>query len=336
MANMNDDFPFKRIRVRALFNGVVRHDSFPLGNTMRSWVAVACVLIGVSGCKPQLDFRMSPDQGQWQEHPFVNSLGMKFVPVLINGGPTNSNTSKERVLFCMHDTRKQDYRQYAEAKVGVDGSWKNVEDNGVPVSNGEDHPVVMVNWKEAKAFCRWLSDKEGRTYRLPTDHEWSCAVGIGNRENLATIPINRVGSSPELYPWGAAWPPPKGSGNIADETVRRKFFGFPVIEGYDDGFLTTSPVMSFPPNKLGLYDMAGNVSQWCEDWCDAEEKFRVLRGSSWFTYDPQDMLSCIRFMEIPEARGPSHGFRIVLVVAEEAMGALQGKTDPARASSERK
>lgn len=65
--------------------------------------------------------------------PFVNSLGMKFVAV-----------PGTKVLFCINDTRKGDYRKYAEAKGGVDDSWKNAVNEAVPVSEGEDHPVVYV------------------------------------------------------------------------------------------------------------------------------------------------------------------------------------------------
>lgn len=62
---------------------------------------------------------------------------------------------------------------------GVDMEWKDVEFSGI--KQGPDHPVVKVSWEDAPAFCKWLSKQEGKTYRLPTDHEWSVAVGSGER-----------------------------------------------------------------------------------------------------------------------------------------------------------
>jgi formylglycine-generating enzyme required for sulfatase activity len=236
-----------------------------------------------------------------KDAPFTNSLGMKFVPV-----------PGTKVLFCIHDTRKGDYRKYAEANPGVSEEWKNPELYGVKVSEGEDHPVVNVSWQDAKAFCAWLSKKEGRTYRLPTDHEWSVAVGIGSQEDADATPAGKSGKIDNVFPWGRQWPPPKGAGNFADSAAKKKFPKFTVIEGYNDGFATTSPVMSFEPNKLGLYDMGGNVWQWCEDWYDSEQKFRVLRGGSWDYYDRDNLLSSSRYNYVPADRLNIYGFRVVV------------------------
>ena len=102
---------------------------------------------------------------------FVNTLGMPFVPV-----------KGTEVAFCIWETRVKDYAAYAAANAGVDGNWKK------PGFQQEDtHPVVNVSWNEAQAFCAWLTKKElaegkikvGQKYRLPTDAEWSVAVGLG-------------------------------------------------------------------------------------------------------------------------------------------------------------
>jgi len=106
----------------------------------------------------------SPSPGQ----PFTNSLGMKFVPV------TGTD-----VLFCIHETRRADYTAYSSESSSVDGSWKNQNRGGIPAGMDDNHPVVGVSWADAKGFCEWLSKKEGRVYRLPTDREWSYAVGCG-------------------------------------------------------------------------------------------------------------------------------------------------------------
>ena len=79
-----------------------------------------------------------------------------------------------------------------------------------------------VNWDDAKAFCAWLSKKEGKTYRLPTDHEWSIAVGIGDQEDEKATPEEKSGKIPGVFPWGEDWPPPKGAGNYSDESRKEK------------------------------------------------------------------------------------------------------------------
>jgi len=106
-----------------------------------------------------------------REQPFTNSLGMKFVPV-----------PGTRMLMCIHETRRADYATYAALHPEADASWKKVIFDGQPVAMQDDEPVVNVSWDDAQAFCRWLSQKEGRRYRLPTDREWSIAVGIGDCE----------------------------------------------------------------------------------------------------------------------------------------------------------
>ena len=205
---------------------------------------------------------------------FVNSLGMEFVFVPGTKG-----------LFGIWDTRVQDYRAYAEANPGVDASWKNPG-----FKQGEDHPVVCVSWEDAKAFCAWLTQKERKEgkigqdqeYRLPTDKEWSAAVGTGK------------------YPWGNDWPPPKGAGNYS-----------PSLKV--DDFENTSPVGSFRANQYGLYDMGGNVWQWCEDWYDTTQKSRVVRGASWSDFAPECLLSSGRDGVAPGHRDGLGGFRCVLV-----------------------
>ena len=256
-----------------------------------------------------------PDQQEWIARPLTNSLGMKFVPVRITGGPTDTVSSKKRVFLCVHCVRKRDYRAYAESVPGVDDAWKNVDFQGAPVSFAEDHPVVMVSWEDAVKFCAWLSRKEGKTYRLPTDHEWSCAVGIGEKEAPFASPLKK-NDLICCYPWGRAWPPVDGAGNFADEALRRQInAGQPLafIHGYDDGFATTAPVMSFAPNQLGLYDMLGNVGQWCEDWLSDEKEYRVTRGVSWQEYDAEDFGPQARKGCKPQGRNSETGFRVALI-----------------------
>jgi formylglycine-generating enzyme required for sulfatase activity len=112
---------------------------------------------------------------------------------------------------------------------------------------------------------------------------------VGLPPELDGTPAEKSGKNSVDFPWGKDYPPTKKVGNYADETFHGKFpkdasdknKDQPWIEGYADGYATTSPVGSFPANAYGLYDMGGNVWQWCEDWFDASHKDRVLRGASW-------------------------------------------------------
>jgi len=235
---------------------------------------------------------------------------MKFVPV-----------PGTQVLFSIWDTRMRDYAVYARTNSGVDDSWQTPVYEGVAVTPSDDCPVVNVSWNDAVGFCEWLTQKEraegriGREamYRLPTDAEWSWAVGIGGRESGAT-PKEKSQKLEGEYPWGTRWPPPDRAGNFADLTAKEKFPSLDTIEGYRDGFVTTSPVGSFAPNRFGLYDMGGNVWQWCQDKYTPGQESRVLRGSSWFTYARPNLLSSRRRMNDSGTRSRKFGFRCVLVV----------------------
>ena len=234
---------------------------------------------------------------------FTNSLGMKFIEV-----PDTD------VLFCIHETRRQDYAAYASEVPAVDGSWKIINKEGIPTSDKDDHPVASMNWQDAQGFCEWLSKKEGRTYRLPTDKEWSSAVGLGRVEKWAagTTPEMLNGKVPDEFPWGDAFPPKgRGKGNYADTVWRTKFPSGPFLEGYTDGFATTSPVMSFKPNKLGIYDLGGNVWEWLGDTFNAATPQHALRGASWDSLTVGHLLSSARIRN-PNRRH-DYGFRVVLV-----------------------
>ena len=214
--------------------------------------------------------------------PWTNSLGMKFVPV-----------PGTEVLFGIWEVRVQDYRAYAEANSGVDASWKNPR-----FPQDDTHPVVNVSWEDAKAFCAWLSRKEGKTYRLPTDAEWSVAVGLGREEG--NTPRDKHMKIKNVYPWGSQWPPPKGAGNYS-----------PTLQV--DDFDYTSPVGSFAANPFGLYDLGGNAWEWCQDWYDGEQKCRVLRGGAWDYFVQNCLLSSYRRYFTPVYRSYDFGFRVVLV-----------------------
>jgi formylglycine-generating enzyme required for sulfatase activity len=247
-----------------------------------------------------------------KEHPWVNSLGMKFVPLV-----------GTEVLFSVWDTRVQDFEAFV-AGTDYDATERGASWREPGFSQGPTHPVVCVSWDDAKKFCEWLTGRErgsgmlprGRLYRLPTDAEWS--VGVGLQGEKGTNPKEKNGKI-KLYPWGKEWPPPARVGNYAGEEAKTGDWpsDWPIIKGYNDGYARTSPVGSFAANASGLYDMGGNVSQWCEDWYDATEQFRVLRGASWINDYPDTLLASYRGNSIPDSRLDFYGFRCV-VAAESS------------------
>jgi formylglycine-generating enzyme required for sulfatase activity len=249
-----------------------------------------------------------------KDKPFVNTLGMKFVPVPILGGPTGG----QRVLFSIWDTRVQDYEVFVKE---TKREWPKAG-----FEQGSTHPAVMVSWEDAQVFCQWLTAREqaaGRLvasehYRLPNDHEWSCAVELGVREDALKLPGAKSGKINDAFPWITQWPPPADAGNYCGEEMSAALAAgqYPeikqVIEGYNDGFVNTSPVGSFSPNRFGLYDMGGNVMQWCEDWFDKEQNERVMRGASWIGSDRALLRSSDRPHKISSTRKATLGFRCVL------------------------
>ncbi len=146
------------------------------------------------------------------------------------------------------------------------------------------HPVVCVSWNDAVAFCEWLSAKEGRTYRLPTEAEWEYACRAGTTTRYS------CGDDPACL---------AEYGNIADSSLQARwkiaFPGGPVIDAppyavpWDDQYPFVSPVGAFKPNAFGLYDMMGNGGEWCLDWYAAYGDF-VAGGETLVdpVYSPHD------------------------------------------------
>lgn len=231
----------------------------------------------------------------------TNSLGMVFVPV-----------PGTKVWFSIWDTRVRDYKTFVAA---THQFWPSPD-----FEQGDDHPAVMVSWKDAEAFCRWLTEQEIRTgrldaayrYRLPTDSEWSLAAGLGTEEGVT--PADKNGKLPG-FPWGEGWPPPAGAGNFAGQEAAGP--SWPTnraapMRGYRDDYPRTSPVGAFPANRFGLYDMSGNVWQWCEDWYDDGRKYRVLRGGGWDCSQDWGLKTSMRHREGDSVHYFNLGFRCVL------------------------
>jgi serine/threonine protein kinase len=238
----------------------------------------------------------SPAQIATKEHPFVNSLGMKFVPVKMGD---------KVILFCIHQTRRIDYQT-------VMGELPSPAASGLaPNDATDDAPVVDVTQFEASHFCERLNQRpeEGhdRIYRLPTMDEWDRA--FGDRQ--------------------VHWPPlnnGKPLGNYLDEEgvsflngpdrLHPKISGaFIPIPNYKDGFATTAPVMHFEnQNDFGLYDMGSNVDEWCSDKVSQDGSPCVFyKGASWMDSDKNLIQKpTTPRREYSNARFDYVGFRCVL------------------------
>ncbi len=190
-------------------------------------------------------------------------------------------------------------------------------------------PVVQVTWEQAAMFCNWMSAKESLPqayirkgedlvvaeplsigYRLPAEAEW---------EYCARFKNNQIQSK---YPWGNKFPPTSQAGNYADISAKGLLSSY--LENYNDGYPVTAPPAKFHANDLGLYDLGGNVAEWCHDYYSIysyndgkvyldplgpyQGNHHVVRGSSW----KQSSISMLRlsYRDYCNSSRPDLGFRI--------------------------
>ncbi len=169
--------------------------------------------------------------------------------------------------------------------------------------DGDEQPVAMVSWHDAAAYCKWLNENfgdripRGFVFRLPTELEWVLAARCGD---------NRP------YPWGTRWPPPYG--NFSDLSARQHLSLWRGITGYDDGFVVSCPVDQSGSNEMGIYGLAGNVWEWCDDWFDEKKIYRIRRGGSWDFDDRSSLRIDHRGFDRPETRDEAVGFRVVVAL----------------------
>jgi formylglycine-generating enzyme required for sulfatase activity len=194
----------------------------------------------------------------------------------------------------VREVTNQEFKEFLGSHSSGAFSGFNLDSNGLP--------AVRVTWEQAALFCNWLSARESLPpvyikkekgtmasdtlatgYRLPTEAEWEyCARFKDNQARLK-------------YPWGDKFPPTPGTGNYADISAKELL---PVyLESYNDTYPVSAPPTKFHENDLGLYDLGGNVAEWCHDYYSIysykqkkvyldplgpeQGKHRVVRGSSW-------------------------------------------------------
>ena len=196
---------------------------------------------------------------------FTHELGHTFVPV---EGLAN-------VLFSTWETRVKDFEQFVK-ETGHDMSEPRLGENKALTwqkpgfEQTGDHPVVLVTRDDAEFFCRWLTDKErkagrllsGQVYRLPTDREWSAAMGV--LDEPGDFPADRQFPK-DVFTWPKGTPPARNAENFSWQ---------------NDDFPNTAPVGSGKPNRFGLYDLMGNVGELCADPFHFSFPIVTVRGSS--------------------------------------------------------
>ncbi len=324
----------------------------------------ACAVVAVLNRKPKVDSpeptNSPPAPQSWLKKPkppgFTNSVGMNLI--WIEPGEFTIGTSEKK------DPRRQPHEEARQVRISrgyflaqcevTIGQFRYFAEqtnyktqaeqfngNGVKEQQGhgwdpegrkqirtgctwrwggypqtDDEPVGNVTWYDAGKFCDWLSQREGRKYRLPTEAEWEYAC--------------RAGTKTPFF-WGEGIAPGAQHANFADRS-HLLAVGRPVEEASrepDDGYALSAPVGRFEPNAWGLYDMSGNVWEWCEDWwghyadwpgpaIDPVQNFdrngaRVLRGGSYGTY-LTGCRSAHRCGVGPTSSDVNMGFRVVCEV----------------------
>jgi len=303
------------------------------------WIAGCCAIAALS-CGA------GSGAGQGGTGEIKNTVGMEFVfvpPGTFMMGSPESEPGRETqevqheveltkgVYLGKHEVTVGQFKQFvAETKFRTDGERDGKGAFGINEAgtfgemNGkftwkspgfeqtDKHPVAGVSWSDAKAFCTWLSKKEKKNYRLPTEAEWEYAGRAGSKAAYA------FGDNPEGL---------VENGNGADAAARGKYTGWSIGIKANDGYIFTAPVGQFKANAFGLHDMHGNVWEWCEDWYapgsypkgkqidptgPAAGQSKVQRGGGWSS-DSKRLRSAARVGRDPvNYRGGYLGFRVVL------------------------
>ncbi len=255
--------------------------------------------------------------------PLTNSIGMKFIRIepgsftMGQDGPAaDYKITKHPAKFDDADwdekpahrvtITKPYHLATTEVTLGQYRQFKPVFRQG---SGKDDDALSGVSWEQAQQFCEWLSKKEGKTYRLPTEAEWEYACRAGTTTLFYTGDALPDGFQP--------WPDKAG--------VRARFFAdAPLPKEYREEKKLNLQVAQSAPNSWGLYDMHSNVAEWCQDWYGPYEAgeqadplgrnagdFRVIRGGHHSMF-ARLLRSANRTAWLPQTRTDKVGFRVVL------------------------
>lgn len=269
--------------------------------------------------------RMQAVRNRAVQSDFTNSIGMDFVAVAGGIGSLGIDQQGDATmaphyvritkgfLIGAHEVTQDEFAavmssrpsSFSQGGQKAEDVGKAYDKGAIPSADTSHHPVESVSWEDANEFCRLLSDREGRSYRLPTEAEWEWACRNAGRRW-----------------WKGEFHP---AGNGLDEEAVGRHLDFPV---------TPYPVGSRSPNDGGIHDMLGNVAEWCAD-VFADDGFataafvdpkgpveglkRVVRGGS-FKDNESDFFK--RASLLPTEKRPYVGFRVVL---EPAVGMLADK-----------
>jgi formylglycine-generating enzyme required for sulfatase activity len=211
-------------------------------------------------------------------------------------------TVKEYLVFC--NATNSNFPEWLEkgspynVETGTKDFYKKV---GYSKNSNDNLPIIGVSWNDAVAYCKWVSKTTGKNYRLPTEAEWEYAARGGNQSKGYTYSGSNTTDN-------VAW----NDENSYDLGSEHKNYG-------------TNSVGQKSPNELGIYDMSGNVWEWCSDWYGSDYyknsssnnpkgansgTYRVLRGGAWYN-SPASCRIAFRFNCTPTFRFNRIGFRVV-------------------------
>jgi formylglycine-generating enzyme required for sulfatase activity len=235
----------------------------------------------------QLAVVTSPAQ---KNQPYTNSLGLQFTP----------HTQLTNQLIGTTEVRFQDIELWYKS---IGKEWKNKP----TLPSKPDFAVANISWNEANEFCTWLTQLEITKkfispqfkYRLLKDKEWSLIVELNESPGL---PINNHLVVKNHFPWSPSnqFPPATNQENLDAQK----------IPSYRDSSSYYSSAQAELPSINNLYGLGGNVSEWCLDDWDANEK--VIRGGSWLSSNKEELLSSYRNHLPADSFRPNIGFRILL------------------------
>lgn len=259
---------------------------------------------------------------RWGTEEYTLTYRVQDEVVLIHGSEfemgSDTNVDEKPIHTVFVDTFYIDknevtvgaYRKFIQKTGHPPPDWHKVSH----YSPTDEHPIVFVSWHDAMTYAKWVGK------RLPTEAEWEKAA--------------RGGIIQQIYPWGDTVPDGKQC-NFADKNLTLYWWAAPLA---DDGYAFTAPIGSYPINEYVLYDMAGNVWEWCLDEYDSDfyvigsktdpiagldtiedivdvfssvQSPRVLRGGSWLVTS-KNVRNAVRFRLDPTSRSSDVGFRCVM------------------------